>query len=157
MNSCKECGKVIESKAYNGMCQGCYRYFRNGGTVNPLPEHGRIRYDITGKVICHICGRAYTRLGSHIKESHSMTTEEYKEKFELCKRVKTTESHYSQVMRNHAMNNKMNERLLRVGKNTRIKKGKWICVKGRRFVYRRFLKREIGRKLWMQLHENCNW
>lgn len=147
MNSCKECGKVIESKAYNGMCQGCYRYFRNGGTVNPLPEHGRIRYDITGKVICHICGRAYTRLGSHIKESHSMTTEEYKEKFELCKRVKTTESNYSQVMRNHAMNNKMNERLLRVGKNTRIKKGQVDMRKGKKVCLQEILEKRDRKKI----------
>ena len=83
MKVCKECGKIIEGKSYSGDCQGCYHYFRNGGTVNPLAEHGRIKHDATGKVICHICGRAYTRLGSHVKESHGITIEEYKEEFGL--------------------------------------------------------------------------
>ena len=76
---CKECGKFTD-RSYAGMCQGCYNYFRKGGVVNPLPEQGRIKYDANGKVICHICGRSFTRLGSHVKEIHAMSIEEYKEK-----------------------------------------------------------------------------
>lgn len=119
---CKECGKQIE-KSYSGMCQGCYLYFRNGGTVNKLPEHGRIVHDINGKVVCHICGRAYTRLGSHVKESHNMTIDQYKEQFGLCRRAKTTERSYAKMMRIYAENNGMKERLSKVGENTRIKTG----------------------------------
>ena len=141
MKVCKECGKIIEDKSYSGMCQGCYNYFRKGGTVNPLPEHGRIKHDATGKVICHICGRAYTRLGSHVKESHDMTIEEYKEQFGLCKRAKTTEGCYSKVMRNHAMNNNMNERLLRAGEGTRIKKGQVDMRKGKKVCMQEILEK----------------
>lgn len=141
MNVCKECGKIIDGKSYSGMCQGCYHYFRKGGTVNPLPQHGRIEHDATGKVICHICGRAYTRLGSHVKESHDMTIEEYKAEFGLCKRAKTTEGCYSQVMRNHAMNNNMNERLLRVGHGTRIKKGQVDMRKGKKVCLQEILEK----------------
>lgn len=122
MNTCKECRKPIE-KSYSGMCQGCYIYFRNGGTVNPLPERGRIAHDINGKVVCHICGRAYKRLGSHVRESHDMTIDEYKKEFGLCRRAKTTESNYSAMMRIHADNNGMKERLRKVGESTRIKTG----------------------------------
>lgn len=147
MKVCKECGKIIEGKSYSGICQGCYRYFRNGGTVNPLPEHGRIKRDSTGKVICHICGRAYTRLGSHIKESHNMTIEEYKEKFELCKRAKTTEGCYSQAMRNNAINNKMIERLLEAGKNTRIKKGQADMRKGKKVCLQEILEKRDRKKV----------
>lgn len=139
MSVCKECGKIIEGKTYGGMCQGCYHYFRNGGTVNPLPEHGRIKHDATGKVICHICGRAYTRLGSHVKESHGMTIEEYKEEFGLCKRARTTECCYSQVMRVHAKNNNMDEQLLRTGKDTRIKKGQNAMRKGKKVCVQEIL------------------
>lgn len=139
MNRCRECGKIIEGKAYNGMCQGCYNYFRKGGTINPIPEHGRIKHDETGKVICHICGRAYTRLGSHIKESHGMTIEEYKIMFGLCKRAKTTERCYSEVMRIHAENNKMYERLLEVGKGTRIQKGQNNMRKGKKVCLQEIL------------------
>ena len=131
---CKECGKYTE-RGYAGMCQGCYHYFKKGGVVNPLPEHGRVRYDANGKVICHICGRAYTRLGSHVKESHNMSAAEYKEKFGLCKRAKTTENNYAQIMHNYAKAYKMDERLLVVGQATRIqpgendkRKGKKVCL-----------------------------
>ncbi|MBR5604271.1 MAG: MucR family transcriptional regulator [Bacteroidales bacterium] len=121
------------------MCQSCYNYFRKGGIVNPLPEHGRIRYDATGKVICHICGRAYTRLGSHVKESHDMTIKEYKEKFGLCKRTKTTERCYSQAMRNYAKNNGMDERLIKVGRNTRIQNGQVDMRKGKKVCLQEIL------------------
>lgn len=134
---CKECGKHTP-RSYAGMCQTCYNYFKNGGTVNPIPEKGRIEYDRNGKVICHICGRAYTRLGSHVREFHDMTIEEYKAEFGLCKRTKTTEKSYSIIMHNHAIANKMDEQLLIVGVNTRIKKGendkrkdKEVCLQER--------------------------
>lgn len=124
MNTCcQKCNKPI-SKSYGGLCQGCYRYFRkDGGIIHPLPSLGEIKYDSEGKVICHICGRSYTRLGSHIKESHGMTIEEYKEAFGLCRRTKTTESVYSSLMSKSALKNKMDERLKVVGQATRIKKG----------------------------------
>ena len=122
MYICSECGKITP-KSYSGMCQGCYRYFHNGGTINQLPERGRIAYDVNGRIVCHICGRAYTRLGSHIKESHGMTIEEYKEEFGLCKRTKTTEKSYSDKMHYNAIVNNMDKQLLEAGKNTRIKSG----------------------------------
>ena len=121
--NCKMCGKEI-SRTYPGnMCQGCYRYFHNGGTINPLPGLGMIEKDERGYVVCHICGRAYVRLGSHIKESHSMSIDEYKLQFGLCHRAKTTEQHYSKHMRENAYINDMPTRLLISGENTRIKPG----------------------------------
>lgn len=137
---CKECGQHTD-RSYSGMCQGCYNYFRKGGTINPLPEHGRIKHDANGKVICHICGRAYTRLGSHVKESHAMSIEEYKEKFGLCKRAKTTESRYSQVMHNYAKEYKMDERLLVVGQATRIKCGQTDMRKGKKVCLQEILEK----------------
>ena len=65
-NFCSECGKPIADKIYpNNTCQACYNYFRKGGTVSPLPAKGTIAHDHRGFVVCHICGRAYQRLGSH--------------------------------------------------------------------------------------------
>jgi len=122
---CSFCGKKQEHgrKYPNGWCQGCYKYFHSGGKVNPLPERGVIAHDDLGNVVCHICGRAYKRLGSHIKESHEMTISEYKEKFGLCANSKTTEYNYSQVMHKHAIDNNMPQRLLIAGYNTRIQPG----------------------------------
>ena len=135
---CNKCGKHIE-KSYSGMCQCCYHYFKGGGVVNPLPEHGRIQHDKNGKVICHICGKSYTRLGSHVKESHNMTIEEYKNKFGLCKRSKTTESSYSQTMHDYAKEYKMAERLIVVGQATRIKKGQTDMRKGKKVCLQEIL------------------
>ena len=96
---CSKCGRIIEkNKCLGGMCQACYYYFKNGGTENELPSKGVIKYDERGCVICHICGRAYKRLGSHVKESHNMTIFEYKEQFGLCNNARTTEENYSKNM-----------------------------------------------------------
>jgi hypothetical protein len=108
------------------MCQACYNYYRNGGTDNPLPLLGNIAHDHRGYVVCHICGRAYKRLGSHIKESHNMSITEYKEKFGLCRSAKTTEKNYSQHMHNLAYQYGMPEMLQETGKITRFKKGQKI-------------------------------
>lgn len=128
---CKECGKTVTTRLVLGMCQGCYNYFRKGGQIHPLPLNGTIAYDNRGCVICHICGRAHKRLGSHIRESHNMTIAEYKEKFGLCNNTKTTEASYSNMMHNYAIKYEMDKRLLRTGKNTRIKKGEVDKRKGK--------------------------
>ena len=78
---CESCGKTIDGKNYGKFCQGCYVYFRNGGEVNPLPRIGRIERDARGYVVCHLCGKSYKRLGSHVRESHQMTVSEYKAMF----------------------------------------------------------------------------
>lgn len=135
---CKECGREI-TKSYSCLCQACYHYFRHGGTINPIPEKGRIAYDINGKVVCHICGRAYTRLGSHVRENHHMTIEAYKEEFGLCKRTKTTESSYSNIMSQHAKMNGMDQQLLKVGLATRIQKGENEKRKGKKVCMQEIL------------------
>ena len=121
---CTKCGKPITDKVYpEGTCQACYRYYHSGGTDNPLPPLGKVVYDHRGYVICHICGRAYKRLGSHIKESHGMSIAEYKAQFELCNNAKTTEKNYSEHMHNLAYKYEMPKRLQIAGRATRIKKG----------------------------------
>lgn len=121
---CSKCGKRINGKIYpDGACQGCYNYFRSGGTINPIPPNGIIAHDNRGCVVCHICGRAYKRLGSHIRESHSMTISEYKELFGLCNNARTTEPTYSAHMRELSYINDMPNRLKDAGKGTRIKPG----------------------------------
>lgn len=119
---CSKCQKMIE-RSYSGMCQSCYRYYHQGGGENPLPALGKIEYDHRGYVVCHICGRAYKRLGSHIKESHKMTIKDYKEKFGLCNNAKTTEKEYSERMHQLAYENNMPQRLSTTGIPTRIKVG----------------------------------
>lgn len=122
--NCTKCGKLIPTKIYpEQTCQGCYLYYHKGGTDNPTPPKGKIAYDHRGYVVCHICGRAYKRLGSHIKESHNMNIAEYKAEFELCNNAKTTEKTYSEHMHDLAYKYEMPKQLIEKGKATRVKKG----------------------------------
>ena len=123
--NCTSCNKPTD-KSYGGKCQACYRYYREGGTDNPLPALGKIEYDNRGYVVCHICGRAYKKLGSHIKESHNMTIAEYKAKFELCNKAKTTEANYSEHMHNLAYKYDMPKQLQVAGQTSRFKKGEKV-------------------------------
>ena len=123
MGICSECGKYTKRVYPGNTCQGCYNYFRLGGTLNPLPPKGVVARDGRGYVICHICGRAYVRLGSHLKESHGMTIAEYKEAFELCASARTTHPGYSEHMRSLAYVHNMDEQLRRTGVSTRFKRG----------------------------------
>ena len=121
---CTKCGKTIPTKIYPEVtCQACYLYYHKGGTDNPTPPKGKITHDHRGYVVCHICGRAYKRLGSHVKEFHSMSIAEYKAEFELCNNAKTTERNYSEHMHNLAYKYDMPKRLQITGYPTRIKKG----------------------------------
>lgn len=130
--NCSKCGKLIPDKIYpDKTCQSCYHYYHKGGVDNPIPPMGKIEHDYRGYVVCHICGRAYKRLGSHIKESHDMTIAEYKAQFGLCNNAKTTENNYSNHMHNLAYKYDMPERLQITGKSTRIKKGDTTMRKGK--------------------------
>lgn len=121
---CRECGIHIKSKVCSGgICQTCHSYFEKGGTINPIPKYGKIEYDVNGRVVCHICGRAFIRLGSHVQQRHNMTIKEYKKEFGLYANAKTTEDNYSKTMSRHAYNNDMDKQVQEVGKNTRMKKG----------------------------------
>ena len=63
--NCSKCNKPINGKIYpEESCQACYNYYHKGGTDNLIPPKGKIAYDHRGYVVCHICGRAYKRLGS---------------------------------------------------------------------------------------------
>lgn len=149
---CPECGKV-HNKSYTGLCQSCYNYFRNGGKVYDLPPKGFIMHGDDGKVICHICGRAYVRLGSHIRESHNMTINQYKKIYGLNYSAKTTEASYSAVMRENAYKNGMVKQLTETGINTRIKPGDTLR-KGKSCVQDRVRGKQNAVRL-LNYHKRC--
>lgn len=92
-------------------------------SINPLPVAGTIAYDERGYVVCHICGKAYRRLGAHVVQAHDMTIKAYKEQFSLCNSAKTTESNYSGMMHDYAYQYNMPEQLRIAGADTGIKPG----------------------------------
>lgn len=131
MKLCKCCGDIIENRR-SDLCQSCYVYFKDGGVIHPLPKEGTVEKDERGFIICHICGKAYRKLGGHIVGKHKMTTDIYKEKFGLCSRTKITETNYSQMMSVLAYKYNMPEQLKAVGLNTRIKYGEKDKRKGKK-------------------------
>lgn len=126
---CKSCGKL--DKNYNGYCQKCYTYFIKNGykTFLEETEYGKVSYvmDKNSKQysmpICHICGKAYAKLQQHIYYTHHMLKNEYCDKFGLDHCVKLTSNDYHQRMSELAYQYDMDEQLLKVGKDTRFKKG----------------------------------
>ena len=120
---CLSCNKDVNALYSGGLCPPCYKYFKDGGTINPLPDVGTIAYDERGYVVCHICGKAYRRLGTHVAQAHDMTIKTYKERFGLCNNAKTTEANYSRMMSDYAYQHNMPEQLRITGANTRIKPG----------------------------------
>ena len=118
---CPSCHKHFVSKRYpNGYCSTCYNYFRTGGVVHPLPAKGVIQKDEQGKIICHICGKAFKVLGDHIHLAHNMSIKEYKERYGICNNTHLTELNYYNKMKTYALHYDMDKQLIATGVNTRI-------------------------------------
>lgn len=147
---CKCCGDIIENR-HSDLCQSCYVYFKEGGVIHPLPKEGNVEKDERGYVICHICGKAYKKLGSHVANKHNMTTDIYREKFGLCSRTKITETNYSQKMSAFAYKNNMPEQLKAIGLNTRIKFGEKDKRKGKKIRLQERIHKQQRKK---QIKEN---
>lgn len=125
---CKSCGSI--DKNYAGYCQKCYTYFCTNqykeykdcieyGKLSKVTEEGN-QY---GMPICHICGKAFTKLQSHIYNAHKMSKKEYCEMFGLDNKVRMTTDTYNKIMRDYALQYNMDEQVKRVGVNTRFRKG----------------------------------
>lgn len=39
-----------------------------------------------GKIQCHICGFLYKDLSSHLRNTHKMTSKQYRERFQIAKK-----------------------------------------------------------------------
>ena len=65
-----------------------------------LPSKGEIWYDENGKIICHVCGRSFNKLSSHLVQAHNISSSEYKEMFELNRGQKLTSKSMEEYFRN---------------------------------------------------------
>jgi hypothetical protein len=127
---CEDCGvdekntkRIIKSKKYGNLCEQCYQRARWSGGVYEKPPYGEVGYDPNGWPICHICGRSYRKLISHVIQQHKISQEEYKMQFGLdlgkgimCKEStelarKRNKEHYDKVVK---------ENLLVKGEETRF-------------------------------------
>lgn len=70
-----------------------------------------------------ICGERFKRVCSHVRQAHGMSAREYKEEFGLDVKKGILSDEDREVMRRHALANKMDEQLRKAGAKTRFKKG----------------------------------
>lgn len=129
MKECKFCKKLVKRPSY-GYCVSCYQYFimHKYDTWYPSQygELARVNKEDSnqyGMPICHICGKAFTKLQQHIWYSHEMTKEEYCDLYGLDKSINMTTTEYNKKMSDYAYKYKMDEQLKLAGKDTRFKSG----------------------------------
>jgi len=126
---CKSCFKPCYLR-YDGYCQSCWRYFNHDKYKQfDLPEYGKIGYvtDVNdkqyGMVICHICGKAFTKLQQHIYYSHNVYKKDYCKQFGIDNKSRLTSEEYHSKMSNYAYQYDMPEQLKVAGAKTRFKTG----------------------------------
>lgn len=131
MNTCKFCHREQERPLSLGYCVSCYQYFITHGYETWYPskfgELARVENKESKQYswpICHICGRAYSKLQQHIYYSHDMSKAEYCAKFGIDKNINMTSYAYNEKMREYAYENNMHIRLQAAGVNTRFEKGR---------------------------------
>ena len=129
MKKCKECGttrKVKLFKRFNScLCSNCYKYYKEH-PVNELPKKGEVAYDNQGRVICHICGRAFHKVLTHCKQRHGLTAYEYKKMFGLDVKKGLTSNYTKEKLRKSVQDNYdkvVSENLIKGGKKTRFING----------------------------------
>lgn len=127
---CKFCGKEQKSPLSCGYCVSCYQYFILNGNNTWYPsQYGSlskvqaVNNKQYGQLICHECGKAFTKLQQHIWYQHKMTKIEYCDKWGLDHSIRMTTDTYNKVMSNYAYKYNMDKQLIETGEKTRFKKG----------------------------------
>ena len=101
-----------------------------------LPPEGEIWYDKNGKVICHICGKSFSKLSSHTVQAHNINSNTYKEMFGLKKTCKLTSKSLSEYFKN-----KTRKDITKHSNKTQFKKGKPSVRKGEKARLQTLLER----------------
>ena len=136
VKECQFCGGV--NKTTGKYCNTCYGYLRKHPEGRyPLPPKGMVHYAPNGDTICHICGEAQRKLGSHIAHRHHMSQNEYRDMFELYHNTRL--SNYEYINNMSQINNKykdkvVKENLIKCGVNTRISHEN--SLSGRKFQHK---------------------
>ena len=136
VKECQFCGGV--NKTTGKYCNTCYGYLRKHPEGRyPLPPKGMVHYAPNGDTICHICGEAQRKLGSHIAHRHHMSQNEYRDMFELYHNTRL--SNYEYINNMSQINNKykdkvVKENLIKCGVNTRISRENGLS--GRKFQHK---------------------
>ena len=136
MKQCLMCGG--NNTTTGKYCNTCYSYLRKHPEGRyPLPPKGVIYYAPNGDAICHICGEAQRKLGSHIAHRHHMSQNEYRDMFGLYHNTRL--SNYEYINNMSQINNKhkdvvVKENLIKCGVKTRISHENGLS--GRKFQHK---------------------
>ena len=71
---------------------------RDDDGTRPLP-HGVLTRDADGRLLCHVCGRSYVQLGTHVWHTHEMCAETYRETFGLRAQERLASEDYRRTLR----------------------------------------------------------
>lgn len=85
MGTCRVCGVSVKGNGLKGCCGRCYQMEKKLSSMPtyPLPEKGEVGYAPDGKVICHICGKAFNKVLNHAQQYHGISSVDYKKEFGL--------------------------------------------------------------------------
>lgn len=129
MKECKFCHREVKRPS-KGYCVSCYQYFilhkydtwcpSDYGELNRVMLENHKQY---GWPICHICGKAFTKLQQHIWYAHNLTKNEYCDLFGIDRSINMTSEEYNKKMSDYAYKYNMDKQLLKTGKDTRFRKG----------------------------------
>ncbi len=120
---CTVCNESVSHSVLKSqhICQACYQYLKKGGELYTPSPKGVITFNESNYPICHICGQAHKKLGTHVYWHHNMTTEEYKIKYKLNAADSLTCPEYQEKMRDHLIRHPevIENNLKRAGAHTR--------------------------------------
>lgn len=128
---CEHCGgdkrkvkrPIIFSTQFNQyLCTNCIKHHEEH-PIHPLPPKGVISRDEEGRVICHVCGRAYDKLTVHVQQRHKMSKEHYLETYGLNRGAKLTSINHNHKLKKMIKVQSNLQNIAEVGKETRFKKG----------------------------------
>lgn len=123
---CKFCGNPApDARKMWGYCQGCYKYFcLDGKKLYDLPDYGKVEYAENGDAICHICGKAFRKLGAHAWNNHHISMRSYCNRYGLFyENTKASNADYRKHMKAVQKDYCITVNLLEKGKQTRLKPG----------------------------------
>lgn len=93
---------MLPKYRHNGYCNSCYRYFVTNKMQQYTPsEYGKLSFTPDGIPICHICGQAHSKLGSHVLNKHGISSKRYREYYGLNNNTKLTSVKYQKKMQKH--------------------------------------------------------
>ena len=86
-------------------------------------NYGLVEKTTDGRLVCHICGKPFTKLGSHVVQKHGITSREYKEMYGLDVLKGLITDEHKQHLRTNNLRNYQKvvvENLIEKGKSTRF-------------------------------------